>query len=319
MKKLYVLALSLFLISLIGCSKSPIDVTVDDETAIMQMLSDSVDLMYDGLNDETDEAIEDDEPNWLGKTTVTNTTWVRLHFGRIATKPIERNIEVVLDSDTTATAYIYLKLEGKFKVFKAEGFAPDSAIVTTFTKPMVHEFERIVHLRKVRNTDNPRKNWRVKDVSMKNGHSINNTVEIVELKIMADGQDDVVITDPLEYLQTGINLFTFPRLTVVNLEVKVKNTSADKIVYPVNTEATEIVRLHYGRNMRGNHGRSYFKWIRSEGDYNIYAGNWTVRQFRGLHFAVIDVVDNGTVLQKDASMYPYNSSTWDTRYRVTIF
>ena len=319
MKKLIVFALSMFLIGMVGCSKSPVDVPENDEAAIAQMLSDSVDLVYDALNDETDDAIQDDSPNWLAKSAVITTTWTRFHFGRIATKPVERKIDVVMDSDTTATAYIYLKLEGKFKVFKAEGIAPDSALITKYTKPMVHELERVVHLRKVRNTDDPRKNWRVKDVSMRNGHSPDNTVEIVELRIMADGQDDVVITDPLEYLQTGVNLFTFPRFTDVKLQVKVKNTSANKIVYPENTESTEFVRLHYGRNIRGNHGRSYFKWVRKEGDLNVYEGSWKVMQFRGIHMAVIDVVDNGTVLEKDAEAYPYNSNTWSTRYRVTAF
>jgi len=319
MKKFAVLTLSFFLIGLVGCSKSPVDVQENDEAVIAQMLSDSTDLVYDALNDETDDAIQDDSPNWLARSTVATTSWVRFHFGRIATKKEKRNIEVVMDSDTTATAYIYIKIEGKFKIFKAEGIAPDSALVTKVEKPMVHELERIVHLRKVRNTDDPRKNWRIKDVSMRNGHSPDNTVEIVELRIKADGQDEVVITDPLEYLQTGVNLFTFPRFTDVTLEVKVKNTSPNKIVYPKNTEATEFVRLHYGRNIRGNHGRSYFKWVRKDGEYNVYEGSWKVMQFRGIHMAVIDVVDNGTVLEKDAQEYPYNSSTWDTRYRVTKF
>ncbi len=319
MKRLIVFILSVFLIGMVGCSKSPNDVPENDEAVIAQMLLDSTELVYDAITDETDDAIQDDSPNWLAKSAVTTTSWIKFHFGRIATKPIERNVEVVKDSDTTATAYIYLKIEGKFKVFKAEGIAPDSALVTKNTKPMIHEIERIVHLRKVRNTDNPRKNWRIKDVSMRYGHSPNNTVEIVELRIMADGQDDVIITDPLEYLQTGVNLFTFPRQTDVKLRVKVKNTSANKIVYPENTEATEFVRLHYGRNIRGNHGRSYFKWVGKEGDYNVYEGSWKVMQFRGIHMAVIDVVDNGTVLENDAQNYPYNSCTWDTRYRVTMF
>ena len=95
--------------------------------------------------------------------------------------------------------------------------------------------------------------------------------------------------------------------------------TVNPVIYPENTRATENVRLHYGRNRLGHFARSNFEWVEREGDLNIYEGTWIVRQFRGMHHAVIDVIDNGTIYEESETDYPYISNTWATPYRVTVF
>jgi len=261
-----------------------------------------------------------EDPNWLGGSTLSKTSEeTKVRFGRIRKHPVERNIHIIFDTDTTATAYVYTKFKGIFVVHKAT-VDSDSVAYHRFEKPLTHDVERIVHLKKVHDTELPRLNWKIVDISLKNGASPDATVEIVDLAVMPSGLDSVTITDPLDYFMNGTNMFIFPRLTEVKLRVTVKNTSANKIEYPEGTEATEIVRLHYGRNRLGNFARQPFIWVgKDEFGNNVYEGLWTVRQYPGIHHAVIDVIDNGTILSSDNDLYPYNSNTWASPYRVTVF
>jgi hypothetical protein len=324
MKRFFYSILGLSLIVLAACERNTINsedelIAWEQENLqeIQTVLSDTSDLFFDALDDGNEENIDIDEPTWL--TALAKTSEIKTRFGRIRTSSVERNVEVIFDSDTTATAYVHTKTKGIFVVHQAS-VDSDTVIFSRFQKPMVHDVERIVHLRKVFNTDYVRRNWRILDVSMKNGTSPSNTVEIVDLTIMPSGQDTTVIYDPLNYFINGINMFTLPRYTEINLRVTVKNYSANPIIYPEGTEATEFVRLQYGRNALGHFARTDFRWVgKDDLGNNIYEGAWLVRQFPGIHHAVIDVIDNGTVLDSDNEAYPYNSNTWATPYRVTLF
>ncbi len=319
--------LGLTLLTFIGCSTNSVN---DDELSaweeentqeVQNVLSADEDLNLDVLNDENEDNIDNDNPNWLGgSASLGKTAGVRTHYGRIRRHPVERNIQIIFDTDTTATAYIYTKIKGIFVVHKAE-LVGDSVSISRYEKPMTHEVERVVHLKKVRDTEHPRLNWKIQDISMRNGSSPNATVEIVEMDVLPSDQDSVVVTDPLSYFMNGTNMFLFPRFTEVKVRVTVKNTSAVPMVYPEGTEATEMVRLHYGRNRLGNFARKPFTWVgKDDLGNNVYEGSWTVMQIPAMrHHAVIDVIDNGTVLSSDNEAYPYNSNTWSTPYMVTVF
>ncbi|MCD4693543.1 MAG: hypothetical protein K8R79_11555 [Calditrichales bacterium] len=327
MKRFMFLLIGFSFLMYFGCEKntSSSEEISNDEQQILSLLdSDSSDLTYDAIDDGSEDDFSDD-PNWnpgdgesLDKVSCDPPI---IRFGRIA-RLKEKNIQIIIDSgDTTATAYIYKKLIGKFVVLKNVGQSGDTITVVRYEKPMTHEIERIVHLVK-RPNNAPKRiwKWRIKDFSMADGYSNPDTsVQIVELTVTPEGMDPVVITDPLDFYQNGVNLFTFPRWTSVHLQVKVKNTSANPYVFPEGTDATELVLLHYGRNRCGHHGRTYFTWVAKEGDINIYKGQWTIKQFRGIHHAVIDVIDNGTIFESDENDYPYISNTWASPYRVTPF
>jgi hypothetical protein len=326
MKRIMYLIFGLNLLIFMSCQKN--SVNDEDELSawekenteeIESVIDADADLTFDAIDDESEENFQTDEPNWLGSESLEKTTATKTRFGRIRTRPVERSIQVIFDSDSTATAYVYTKIEGIF-VVAAVNVSEDTITYDRFQKPMVHEVERVVHLKKVRDTAVERRNWKIQDISMKAGASPNNTVEIIKLDVMPAGLDSVEITDPLNYFMNGTNMFIFPRFTEIKLRVTVDNTSADPIVYPENTSATETVLLHYGRNRQGNHARRPFTWVGQDNmGHNIYEGTWTVKQFQGRHHAVIDVIDNGTILNSDEELYPYNSNTWASPYKVTLF
>ena len=297
-----------------------------DSEAIQSAIEDSLDLDFDVLDDVSEDNILNDEPNWLdGNAILGKVVCDRYRFGRIRTRATERKVDIVFDTDSTATAYVYKKMGGYFLVVKRVEDG-DSVSHVRYKKPMVHEIDRIVKLVKVNyqndtrhNVNDRRRGWIIRGISLADGYSPDKNVIIEKLTIMAAGIDTVEINDPLNYFVGGFNIFRFPRFTDVVLRVQVKNNTSTPVVYPENTEATEHVRLHYGRNIRGHFARKNFKWIEKVGDSNVYEGRWTVRQFLGRHHIVLDVIDNGTILQEDADAFPYESNTWSAPYHVSIY
>ncbi len=295
-----------------------------DTEAIQSAIEDSLDLYFDILDDVSEENILNDEPNWLdGDAALGKVLCDRYRFGRIRTHATVRRVDIVLYSDTTATAYVHKKMGGYFLVVKCIQNG-DSISYIRYQKPMVHEIDRVIKLVKVNYINDTRQNdrrrgWRIRAISLADGYSPDKNVVIKKLTIMAEGIDTVEIDDPLNYFIGGFNIFRFPRLIDVVLRVQVKNNTPIPVIYPEDTEATEHVRLHYGRNIRGHFARTKLKWIEKIGDSNVYEGKWTVRQFLGMHHIVLDVIDNGTILQEDASAYPYESNTWAAPYRVSMY
>jgi hypothetical protein len=297
-----------------------------DTEAIQSAIEDSLDLYFDILDDVSEENILNDEPNWLdGNAALGKVLCDRYRFGRIRTHATERKIDIIFDSDTTATAYVHTKMEGYFLVVKCMQDS-DSISYVRYQKPMVHEIDRIVKLVKVNyfndirhNTNDRRRGWRIRAISLADGYSPDKNVVIEKLTIMAVGIDTVEIDDPLNYFIGGFNIFRFPRLINVVLRVQVKNNTSTPVIYPEDTEATEHVRLHYGRNIRGHFARTKLNWIEKIGDSNVYEGKWTVRQFLGMHHIVLDVIDNGTILMGNEDAYPYESNTWSAPYRVSLY
>jgi hypothetical protein len=129
----------------------------------------------------------------------------------------------------------------------------------------------------------------------------------------------VEINDPLEYFQTRESVFTFSNGTTVNVKVWVENTTENPVYFPDGSGQTEIVRLHHARHRwHRYHGIKYFSYLGQEDGLNVYEGNWIVGEWPGVHHAVIDVIDNGTIFDDDVTKYPYNSTTWSSPYKVTL-
>jgi hypothetical protein len=305
-----------------GCEQNPSAVNQNEakiQEEIRAVIEDSLDLYFDALDDYSEDNLNSDDPSWLGGSAgLSKEGRSLLRYGRIAARPLERTIEVITDSDTTATAYIYTKMSGKFMVIKLQA-GPDTLSFSRYQKPLIHEIERIVHLKKIYVNEGADYRWKVVDISFAVGQSDPDLIDIEEVTVMARGVDTLSITDPLAYFMGGTDHFILPRFTEVKLEVKVRNNTPNPVVYPEDTEATESVRLQYGRNLMGHFARQNFEWVKREGDVNIYEGTWMVRQFRGIHHMVIDVIDNGTILVNDNEAYPYVSKTWSAPYMVIPF
>ncbi|RMH65593.1 MAG: hypothetical protein D6677_02125 [Calditrichaeota bacterium] len=319
MKKLSLFAALLAIMSLVACNNvNNTDDLSAEEEAIKSVLE-SDDLTYDEIGDPDEDAIDNTDPNWDGSGIAFGKDGKRLRYGRIITGR-EGNVEVVFDGDTSATAYISRTFTGKFVTHSGE-LKNDTLTLTRFEKPMQHNIERIVTLKKVRDdAAQERRNWRVSSVTMADGKANPTQVSIEKVVLYPSDQDSMVITDPTATFFNGNNMLNLPRFSEIMVKVYVNNSTANPVYYPLDTPATETVRLHYGRNRKGNRAIKFFEYAGQDASgNNIYTGTWTIRQFSGYHHAVIDVIDNGTILEKDDVTYPYSSATWGMPYHVSPF
>jgi len=329
MKKLIFLSLIISLFIVWGCNtnQSPaFDERTLDERALENLVGDiesseNDDYFYSNLDEESEDnffSIGTPDPSSLLKPIVP------LRFGRIA-RPIIREIRIVFDTDTTATVLFRKEMRGKFVILAADTTGQDTALVYRVSKRLGHEFQRIAHFaRRGSNTDT-RRGWKLVDFSMVEGKSynfnnlsvVNQDIDIVKMIVLADSVE-TIITDPLSFFQTKKSVFTFSPGTEVTVTVHVDNNTANPIVFPLGTRATELVRLHHARHRKLRlHGVKYFQWIGQDADNNnIYQGTWTIGTNFRVHHAVVDVIDNGTIHDDDEAAYPYRSVTWGTPYLV---
>jgi hypothetical protein len=320
MRQFLVPVLGIMLTIIWGCSESTgPDPSETDEQAIIQVIqeienSETEDYFYTSLDDESDNNFFEASESALLKPI----TPVR--FGRIGSRPIVRDVRVIFDTDSTATAFFTTVLRGHFVVLTMN----QEYEVQRIVRPMGHKFERVAHFVKRGNENmNLRERWRLLDFSMASGTSLgleddtepSTTLHIQKLIIETDSV--IEIEDPLEYFQTRGSVFTFDAGTEVKLTLFVENSNPNAIQVPAG-KGTEFVRLHFARHRRLRlHGVRYFQWVRSEASVNVYEGTWTVGQCFCVNHAVIDVIDNGCIFDDDVDTYPYNSVTWGTPYKVT--
>jgi hypothetical protein len=325
MKTLTSITLTALLFILWGCSqdKAPTDSTLSDEDQIMseiQIIEGSADedYFYADIDEESEENFGEPFESALYKPIIP------LRFGRVRLHPLVKNIRIVFTSDTTAEAHFLKTIRGNFVSLVADTSETDTVKLYRTVRPMGHEFERVVHF--VKRGDR----WMLQDFSMVLGNSlgvvntadaeiVNSTLQITKLVIEV-GDRSVEITDPLDYFQTRENIFSFNQGTTVKLKVHINNTSINPVGFPGMPDQTELVRLHHARHrLRRMHKINMFSYVGKDdvGD-NVYEGRWVVGEWRGVHHATIDVIDNGTIFDDDINKYPYNSTTWSTPYKVMV-
>jgi hypothetical protein len=313
--------LSLLLI-IWGCSKDtvPVESVQSDESQIQAEIlnieaSEDEDYFYADIDEESEDNFFKFFEGFLEKPIVP------LRFGRVRLHPVVKDIHIVFTSDTTAEATFHKIIRGNFVSLVADTSVSDTVKLYRTVRPMGHEFHRIVHFVK---RDGK---WRMQEFSLVLGNSlasvntasdlISTTLEITKTVIEANGEE-IEITDPLEYFQTRENVFSYKPGTEVSLTVYVKNDTENPLYFPAGTDQTELVRLHHARHrIRRHHRIKHFEYrgVDDEGN-NVYQGTWTIGQWSGVHHAVIDVIDNGTIFDDDINLYPYNSTTWSTPYKI---
>jgi len=316
-------------LSVVACDSindSPKSAIAEDEQEINSVLQED-DLVFDEMDEGSESTFGDMDPNWdvpLPKTTSDHPADPRPRFGRIITER-KRDVQVIFDSDTTAQAHVSVKFIGKF-ISKIPQWSGDTLSWQRFEKPLEHDVKRIANLAKYtdqrRDTSrvNPRRRyrWHVTSVSLSEGHSSVATVDIVELVVKAEGMDDIVITNPLEYFINRRTIVNAHISSKVKVQVKVENLTTNPVEFPEGSGAFENLRLHYGLNRLGNHARKSFEFVgMDDNGYQIYEGTWTIRQRPGIHHSIIDLIDNGTILSPDKDAYPYSSASWAMPYAVS--
>ena len=323
MKNITSITLIALLLIIWGCSKDtiPTDSALSDEDQIIQEIgnieaSADEDYFYADIDEEAEDNFVEAFDDALQKPIIP------LRFGRVRLHPVVKNINIVFTSDTSAEAHFHKIIRGRFVSLVADTSETDTVKLYRTVRPMVHEFDRIVHFVK-RNG-----HWRLKDFSMVLGNSlgavnavdaemVNSTVQITKLVVRTE-EETIKITDPLDYFQTRENLFSYPHGTKIALKVHVSNSTVNPVGFPGNPDQTELVRLHHARHRhRMLHKINMFTYEGKDDEgNNVYGGEWVIGEWPGVHHAAIDVIDNGTIFDDDTIKYPYNSTTWSTPYKV---
>jgi hypothetical protein len=334
MKQEFFIIISIFLIMSWGCTEKTSvapDGSQPDEQAILELIDESPeisDIFFADLNEQTEDNFMDmTMPEMQIGLFKPITPW---RFGRIGKRPIDRSVTLEQTSDSTVTAYFSKILAGRFHIITKGRTHRDTLQVNRVVKEMHHEFQRVAHFSKIGQEggegEKMRYRWKLQEFSMVLGNSLGRGVDstIVKASLQITKVvigDTLEITDPLVFFQSRDNMLTYPPETQISITVYVKNNSDSTIVYPNNTQSTELVRLHHNRHRRyanqNMKGISNFAWEGQDaGGNNIYTGTWITGTREGIYHAVIDVIDNGTIMDDNETEFPYNSTTWSSPYRI---
>ncbi len=306
--RLVVGAILLFVFAaFLGCAKDPASVGVQgDEDAIRELVEENVDyITAAGINDDGAQPVE----YAIGEFAKVTELISPIRFGRKGKFKLER-IDVQFPSDTLAIATIVHSFNGSFLIL-AKDTTDTVAYGKLYKKEMENTVIRRAIFKKVANTDNPRRNWRMRRISGSVARSPETTLAFEWVKVNDSNGNEWIIEEPLQFILDLEKIPVFTRRDTVKVFVKINNAS------PYALMPGETVMLRY-RNDRGMHRAR--KSFNDEGIYpdevagdGIYSGMWVIRARRGIFHAFVDAIDNGTIYD---DQLPYNSLIWGFPYLV---
>ena len=323
MKKIIFLSiLALFTLWFAGCEKESTSSLISNEAEINAMITDDNEEYFEddfGFVDTENSANEDDFfefPKEGSFNKVTTDLLDVFKFGRIVNRDsVKRVVDIHVEGDT-AFVHVETELQGRFIIL--EKLDDEGDTLVRHIKPLKHFVHKNAVYVKREDENQHRRRWRIHELSGGVGYSPNNTVSIIEIKVVsALTGNEYIFNNPLNNMyQIPDNLPVFPKGDEVTVTVTVENTSDNPV--ELDNGSTESVFLHYGMRPRVPRHRNPLEYIGEDGSgYKIYENTWTVNRPALLSYhAVIDVIDNGTIYNADEETYPYNSMTWGFPYRV---
>lgn len=287
--------------ALAGCAKDPasVDLNADDE-AIRQLVEENQDYI-------TSAGIDDDgaQPvsyiyDGLGKI---NAEITPLKFGRRGTFKME-HLSVDYEGDL-AIATVQFSFNGNFFIV-ARDTTDSVSVGKLYKKEMENSIIRRAIFKKIANTDNPKRNWRLRRVSGSVTKSPDTNLAFDWIKVEASDGQEWTINEPLSFIT---DLDSIPLLNpgeIVKVTVKLNETSSkpDTLVLRYRTN-----RMHRARKAFQDNGEG----VDEAANDGIYTGQWTVGQRRGIFHAFADAFDEGSI-KDDAA--PYNALAWGFPYFV---
>lgn len=284
---------------------STLGTTSSDEAAVSQVISESPDIVEDGLMEALDETPLGDMGGGGGLADAGVEAPIDpLRFWR-RIRSVERTFEFeFLDNDendrpTLAKVRIHKTLKGTFNIAVGDPLstsADPQRDIKVIQKPLVDHAIRNVVLQRVpddqlASTDRHRRAWRLVGAS---GVEITSRVadavqtRIRSMRIQA-GPLDTTITDPLALRRLHQVLKFEPEMEV---ELTVTTDAPDDVV----------VLMHRDRRFR----------FEANGD-NTYTGKWRVPLRQGFHHLGVNALANGTLFDDEA---PYSSQGWVLHFVV---
>lgn len=253
---------------------------------------------------------EEDAMIFLGKTL---TEIYPLRVGqkmRLVSKEYEVN-----EVGDTAYVKVIKTFEGVLYI-KASYSPPDSntqAADTLIEKPFSTVITRNLIFAKKQIGDIPLNSWRLVAVSLPEGGTLTDNINIIKLTITLANGDQLVITTPNDYYLTrGLPIWkqipVIARNEEILLEVEITSAYAD----------TDFVTLTYGGNKQGKHrAKRKFELVSSVQNGNVYnkvyQQKFTTHQFPGHYHAIINAFPKQVIFDDVA---PVEVKTWGIPYIV---
>lgn len=253
---------------------------------------------------------------------------------------VEKNLVLQKDS-TKATGTLTQKYEGRLIIqgsFEKPTIGIRQMVDTTIEKTFTTVITRIIQYKKVGSTGNDENDWKVEAVSLPNGGTNGNAIQIAKLILTSQDGTELVIDDPNAYFfkagkekaedddeedddnhgfEIGLgrhgdgwkNLLTwYKKNQTVKLTVEVLSSSSDP----------DFLSVTYGAAMNGNvktKGKFDFVSSQQEGPYyrKVYERRWTTNSHAARMHAVINAFPRSVVYDTDTSV---EVKTWGIPYRV---
>ena len=306
-------SLFLFTIFLVGCKNEDFPVTPQDsQTTNKEALEKLV---------SADAVIQSFEPNYneeqamdfvLGKTTVAIfpvKVGQRMHL-------VNKDMNVTFKGDS-AFATLTRTFDGT--LFIAASYQPftnrdSSTIDTVIQKPFTTTIIRNIIFEKIANNRNPMHNWRITAISLPEGGTLQENINIDKITVYYPSGDSLIITSPTDYyLSRGPGHFrqvpVFARGQNILVKVELTSAYAD----------TDFVTLTYGayRGGRMHRSKKLFQLVSSQqtnGEYlKVYEQSWRTHMQAGWKHAIINVIPK-QVLYDDSA--PVEENSWGIPYKV---
>lgn len=190
-----------------------------------------------------------------------------------------------------------------------DSLSPDSLIQKPFTTIITRN---IIFVKKG-NSNRPILNWKIVEVSLPEGGTVNSNVNITNMILYLSSGDTISVSNPNDYyLYKGFgrekHIPEFNPGRKVTIQVEINSAYAD----------TDFVTLTHGADFRGMHREKVkFNLISStpaaNGYNKIYRGTFMTNRFPGYFHAVINAYSKQAVFDNSS---PVELSSWGVPYFV---
>jgi len=294
----------------VGCKNSSTTEPISNDPATDQGAIEQL-TQEDSSFASFDTNFNDDSPFVLGKE---GTVIYPIKIGRrIISKTRNFNIQITGDS---AKATLTTNYVGKMII--AASLTPTTpgdttAIDTVIQKDFSSTIQRNFLFKKIANTNRPKANWKLMAISLPEGGTNSQNVDILELNVLLPNSDTLIVNSPLDYYMKRGALWwrEIPAIRLnqqVTMTVKVFSAYSD----------SDFVTLTYGADINGLHrAKKRFELISQSPSGNgfekIYQQTFRAHQFLGYYHAIIDILPR-QVLFDDQATVEFNS--WGFPYII---
>lgn len=255
-------------------------------------------------------------------------------------KLVDKNLTLVKDS-TTTTGTLVQKYEGTLIIegsFQQPTIGIHSHVDTTIQKTFLTTITRKIQFKKVANTGKDSLDWKVDAISLPNGGTTGDNIQIVKITLTTQDGTEVVVDDPsLYFFKVGKekqsdrdeddkdnhdfenelgkgghswkNLLTwYGKNQPVKLTVEILSKSSEP----------DFLTVTYGAMMNGNTGTkekfSLASSVKEGTSYRkVYERKWYTHSYSTRMHAVINVLPRSVVYDTKTSV---EEKTWGIPYRV---